>query len=159
MNDFHSTCPAWRNQGGAPVNARTCKHLQSLLGADYEAARLLLTNPNGPAPKAPKAKKAKGKKGGDPGEAEGESEGIPGLLLATKWDVEGGVDPTGWWISEKLDGVRCVPQSQLVLSTIYNSPGSINETGRTTTAKAGSSAVTGTRLPLLIGSSRLSLRT
>lgn len=32
----------------------------------------------------------------------------PSLLLATKWDVDSGIDPTGWWVSEKLDGVRYV---------------------------------------------------
>jgi len=32
----------------------------------------------------------------------------PELLLANKWDLEKGIDPTGWWISEKLDGVRHV---------------------------------------------------
>lgn len=30
------------------------------------------------------------------------------VLLAVKWDMEKGVDPTGWWVSEKLDGVRYV---------------------------------------------------
>ncbi|KAF3929611.1 hypothetical protein ABW19_dt0209812 [Dactylella cylindrospora] len=30
----------------------------------------------------------------------------PQLLLAEKWDMEKGIDPTGWWMSEKLDGVR-----------------------------------------------------
>ncbi|KZW03370.1 DNA ligase/mRNA capping enzyme [Exidia glandulosa HHB12029] len=30
----------------------------------------------------------------------------PALLLANKWDLEKGPDPTGWWCSEKLDGVR-----------------------------------------------------
>lgn len=30
------------------------------------------------------------------------------VLLANKWDIEKGPDPTGWLISEKLDGVRCV---------------------------------------------------
>jgi DNA ligase-1 len=30
----------------------------------------------------------------------------PDLLLAVKWDLEKGIDPTGWWVSEKLDGVR-----------------------------------------------------
>ena len=29
-----------------------------------------------------------------------------GLLLAVKWDLEKGMDPTDWWVSEKLDGVR-----------------------------------------------------
>jgi len=26
--------------------------------------------------------------------------------LANKWDLDLGPDPSGWWISEKLDGVR-----------------------------------------------------
>ena len=30
----------------------------------------------------------------------------PPLLLATSWKIDGGQDVTGWWISEKLDGVR-----------------------------------------------------
>ena len=28
------------------------------------------------------------------------------VLLAETWSED--VDPTGWWMSEKLDGVRCV---------------------------------------------------
>lgn len=91
------------------MNARTCKHLQALLGHNYEAARLFLKNPEGPAPKAPRAtkSKAKGKGKGDAGgEDGGEAGGIPGMLLAVKWDIDDGPDPTGWWISEKLDGVR-----------------------------------------------------
>ncbi|KAJ2931053.1 hypothetical protein H1R20_g6035, partial [Candolleomyces eurysporus] len=112
---YYCTCPAWRNQGGAPTNARTCKHLQALLGADYEAARLMWKNPNGPVPKAPKSKgkaaakgkgKAKKADGEEGEEEEGEGEGLPGLLLAQKWDIEDGPDPKGWWVSEKLDGVR-----------------------------------------------------
>jgi hypothetical protein len=30
----------------------------------------------------------------------------PPVLLAKKWDLEDGIEPTGWWVSEKLDGVR-----------------------------------------------------
>ncbi len=30
-----------------PVNARSCKHLKSLLGDKYEAARMKLKNPHG----------------------------------------------------------------------------------------------------------------
>ena len=29
---------------------------------------------------------------------------VPRLLLANKYDLEKGPDPTGWWCSEKLDG-------------------------------------------------------
>ena len=42
---------------------------------------------------------------------------VPELLLANKWDVESGPDPTGWWVSEKLDGVRCVMRFQLQMSS------------------------------------------
>ena len=158
------------------MNARTCKHLKSLLGDAYELARIKLKNPDGPPPKggakakakaAPKAKPAakpaakapaKRKRGKDdddddneeeeeeedvkpakrgrkapvskskpkskvkaeePDEEEGEEEEedeeatdekpgkvVPELLLANKYELDGSVDPTGWWISEKLDGVR-----------------------------------------------------
>jgi len=45
--------------------------------------------------------------------------GVPALLLANKWDIETGPDPTGWWISEKLDGVR----------TFYNGKGMVSRLG------------------------------
>ncbi|KAJ7054080.1 DNA ligase/mRNA capping enzyme [Mycena amicta] len=54
---YYCTCPAWRNQAGAPVNARSCKHLQELLGSAYEAARLKLKNPDGPPLKTAGGKK------------------------------------------------------------------------------------------------------
>ncbi|KAJ3997620.1 hypothetical protein F5050DRAFT_1388193 [Lentinula boryana] len=48
---FYCTCPAWRNQIGVPINARSCKHFLSLLGEQYEEARLECMNPGGPPPK------------------------------------------------------------------------------------------------------------
>jgi len=65
----------------------------------------------------PSSSKGKGnQKDDDEDEADDNDEGdeeiassgksIPELLLANKWDLEKGLDPTGWWISEKLDGVR-----------------------------------------------------
>ncbi|EIN04603.1 hypothetical protein PUNSTDRAFT_92533 [Punctularia strigosozonata HHB-11173 SS5] len=117
---YYCTCPAWRNQGGMPVNARSCKHLRAVLGDEYEDARLTLKNPHGfkPASKGKgKAKPRSKKTKGDGGEDEDEDEDadaddnagtrrVPELLLANKWDLEKGPDPTGWWMSEKLDGVR-----------------------------------------------------
>jgi len=144
-------------QGGVPVNARSCKHLISLLGEKYEAARVKLKNPSGPplkgskkpASKAkPKAKAPAKRKRRDDDDDDDDDDGdgnakkslkkartatttadvededddgdgdddlpvagskkVPELLLANKWDIETGPDPTGWWISEKLDGVRWV---------------------------------------------------
>lgn len=160
------------------MNARTCKHLKSLLGDAYELARIKMKNPDGPPPKGTTAKAAKAKpapkakpaakpaakapakrkrgKADDDDEEEEEEEdakpakrgrkapvskskpkskvkaeeadeeeveeeegegdeeatdekpgkAIPELLLANKYELDGSLDPTGWWISEKLDGVR-----------------------------------------------------
>lgn len=132
---------AWRNQGGAPVNARTCKHLKSLLGDKYEEARIKKKNPDGPAPAAKKKPASRKKKGDaddddDDDDAGASSKAVPKLLLANKWDLEKGADPTGWWISEKLDGVRYgsfswhVLQSlTLQLRTFYDGKGMISRLG------------------------------
>jgi DNA ligase-1 len=44
----------------------------------------------------------------------------PALLLANKWEEK--VDPTGWWISEKLDGMRAFwdPAKQCLFSRLGN---------------------------------------
>jgi DNA ligase-1 len=84
---YSCSCPAWRNQS-LPIDRRTCKHLRQYRGEAAEAARLGQP-PGASAVAAPKfpAKLAS-----------------PKLLLAQSWDQVR--DPTGWWISEKLDGVR-----------------------------------------------------
>ena len=105
-------------KGDVPINARSCKHLKSLLGEIYEGARMKFENQDGrsatskckPVSKA-KAKKRKVDNEEEDNEEEddedaGKVEGTPALLLANKWDLEKGADPMGWWISEKLDGVR-----------------------------------------------------
>ncbi len=72
--------------------------------------------PRSAAAKKP-ASKGKQKKVEDDEEDAGEDDDDEGVdngkanvevLLATKWDLEKGTDPTGWWVSEKLDGVRFV---------------------------------------------------
>src|ERR1700756_589482 len=80
---YSCTCPAWRNQSVA-IERRTCKHLRKLRGDSAEETRI-----GGDLPPAPKPAKA---------------DGSPPLLLAEPWD--GVIDPAGWWLSEKLDGVR-----------------------------------------------------
>jgi DNA ligase-1 len=76
-------------------------------------------NPDGPPAKGKPVSKAKAKKRKkanddeddneeEDDEEDGKGEAAPELLLANKWDLEKGADPTGWWISEKLDGVRYV---------------------------------------------------
>ena len=71
------------------------------------------------------AKTAKGKEEEEDGEEEEEDEegdgeeaptgkSVPELLLANKWGLDTGLDPTGWWISEKLDSVRYALPSALL---------------------------------------------
>src|SRR5512137_877373 len=82
---YSCTCPAWRNQS-APIERRTCKHLRKLRGEEAERERLGAELPARPT--AP----------------DGEEKDGPPLLLAQTWD--NAADLTGWWMSEKLDGVR-----------------------------------------------------
>src|SRR6266487_1052405 len=83
---YSCSCPAWRNQSVA-IEKRTCKHLKKLRGEAEEIARV------GSA--APPTRKAQQR-------AEAADKAAP-VLLAETWD--GQLDPTGWWLSEKLDGV------------------------------------------------------
>jgi len=91
---YSCTCPAWRNQS-APIDMRTCKHLRAYLGEDVEVARVGATNNM-------RAGTVRASGGGSSAKAAKET--APPVLLAHKWEVEH--DPTGWWMSEKLDGVR-----------------------------------------------------
>ncbi|CAE6527175.1 unnamed protein product [Rhizoctonia solani] len=122
---YYCTCPAWRNQGGVPVNARSCKHIKSLLGEEYEAARMKLRNPHGSDSSSSKdgrpAKRAKKDTGSSNGNGGNGAKVVPQLLLAVKWDLATGCDPTGWWMSEKLDGVRVYYDGKKMWSRLGNS--------------------------------------
>lgn len=80
---YSCSCPAWRNQS-LPIDQRTCKHLRQHRGEAAEMARLGSTVVTTPATK--------------------NIVSAPPLLLAETWSPE--TDPRGWWLSEKLDGVR-----------------------------------------------------
>ncbi len=82
---YSCTCPAWRNQSLA-IEQRTCKHLRKYRGEEAERQRV----GSAAAPKA----KSSGK----------EKPAGPELLLAQSWTNDVQLD--GWWMSEKLDGVR-----------------------------------------------------
>ena len=87
---YACSCPAWRNQSIA-IESRTCKHIRRLRGDEAETARV-----GAAAAAPPRAKKTID---GETGAAK-----EPPILLAESWD--GVVNVEGWWISEKLDGVR-----------------------------------------------------
>ncbi|KNE57991.1 hypothetical protein AMAG_04821 [Allomyces macrogynus ATCC 38327] len=112
---YSCSCPAWRIQK-TPVDARTCKHLKQLLGDAYEAARCNLTG-DAAAPAATKSTRAR--------KAPAKPTAKFDVLLAQKWEPT--QDPTGWWMSEKLDGVRaywCPTQRQLIsrLGNAFSAP-------------------------------------
>src|SRR5438270_11394491 len=87
---YSCSCPAWRNQSIA-IERRTCKHLRRLRGDTAEKARI-----GGALPQRP-AKPASA-------DSEDDEDAGPSLLLAERWD--NATDLSGWWMSEKLDGVR-----------------------------------------------------
>src|SRR5712664_4152798 len=91
---YSCTCPSWRNQS-IGIERRTCKHLRKLRGDAGEEARIGSALPVRPVVK------------------EGDSQ-TPELLLAESWDLT--ADPTGWWLSEKLDGVRAYWDGRQFLS-------------------------------------------
>src|SRR5688500_9462014 len=98
---YSCTCPAWRNQS-LGIEKRTCKHLKKLRGDAAEIERV-------GTPVSATRKSAD--------RAAAEVKAAP-VLLAESWD--GMLDPTGWWISEKLDGVRAYWDGQKILSRLGN---------------------------------------
>ena len=96
---YSCSCPAWRNQSIA-IERRTCKHLRKLRGDEAETART-----GGALPQKPVKSSATG---------DGEESSGPPLLLAESWD--NAADLSGWWMSEKLDGVRAYWDGKQFLS-------------------------------------------
>jgi len=97
---YSCSCPAWRNQG-APIDKRTCKHLRALRGDLAETARIGIEAASTARATAPATA----------GQA-------PPILLAHPWDQV--ADLTGWWMSEKLDGVRAYWNGTQFISRLGN---------------------------------------
>src|SRR3954452_6919092 len=100
---YSCTCPAWRNQSIA-IEKRTCKHLKKLRGEAAEVARVGTVATAPPTPKSQARAAAMAK--------------AAPVLLAETWD--GVLDPAGWWLSEKLDGVRAYWDGGKLLSRLGN---------------------------------------
>lgn len=110
------TCVNWKMQGKLPTNQRSCKHIVGVRGAESEQQRLASGSSAGSSVASlPKASRATPLE-----KPEGVTAAAPALLLANKWEAH--VDPTGWWISEKLDGMRAYwdPDKQCLLSRLGN---------------------------------------
>jgi DNA ligase 1 len=101
---YMCSCPAWKNQGAA-IDRRTCKHLRAYLGDDVETRRV----------GAAVASRAAGTRRTS---AASKKPTAPPLLLAHRWEVDH--DPTGWWMSEKLDGVRAYWDGEAFVSRLGN---------------------------------------
>ena len=94
--------PRLRNQS-LPIERRSCKHLRAWRGEQVERERLGTLAPV----TVTMTKDAT----------------VPNLLLAHPWDNS--TDLTGWWMSEKLDGVRAWWDGRKFLSrqgNIYHAP-------------------------------------
>lgn len=101
---YSCTCPAWRNQS-LPIERRSCKHLRLYRGEQAEQQRLGSL----PAPNPVSTAKV--------------TPAAPQLLLAHPWD--NATDLSGWWMSEKLDGVRAWWDGRQFLSrqgNVYHAP-------------------------------------
>lgn len=101
---YSCTCPAWRNQS-EPIERRTCKHIRGLRGNLAEQERLGSMAPIVPT------------------KARDNADTVPKLLLANPWEND--TDLSGWWISEKLDGVRAWWDGKQFVSrqgNIYHAP-------------------------------------
>jgi DNA ligase-1 len=110
---YSCTCPAWRNQS-ITIERRTCKHIKGLRGEAAELARI-----GAPVAIAGAGKSAAGASGqpAQPAQAKADQGGPP-ILLANPWD--NAQDLSGWWISEKLDGVRAYWDGKVMLSRLGN---------------------------------------
>ena len=108
---YSCSCPAWRNQSAGPER-RSCKHLKKLRGEAAEALRV-----GDAAAAAPAVKRVR--EPAVPGDSLAEAEAsAPPLLLAHVWDSEALL--AGWWMSEKLDGVRAYWDGQRFVSRLGN---------------------------------------
>lgn len=115
---YSCTCPAWMHQS-LGIERRTCKHLRALRGDEAEQLRLGIADLAGRPARAPRPPRAEGATDADATDDESESDdAAPPLLLAHKWDAT--IDITGWWLSEKLDGVRAYWDGSQFLSRLGN---------------------------------------
>ena len=106
---YSCTCPAWRNQSVA-IERRTCKHLRKVRGDAAEDARV------GPRTRAlrPVRARQRAATARPPSAAAADDGTAPPVLLAHSWENDS--DLTGWWMSEKLDGVRAYWDGKQFLS-------------------------------------------
>lgn len=114
---YSCSCPAWRNQS-LRIERRTCKHLKAFRGEAAELARLgdesLISATSSSSSTPPTKAKASKASSADPVLATK----APPLLLAHSWERT--QDLTGYWMSEKLDGIRAYWDGKKFISRLGN---------------------------------------
>lgn len=122
---YSCSCPAWRNQS-IRIEKRTCKHLKAFRGEAVELARISGATP---APSASSSRSA-GSSGANTSSGISTTSAttstivsagstlVPPLLLAHSWDQT--QDLTGYWMSEKLDGIRAYWNGKVFISRLGN---------------------------------------
>lgn len=119
------SCMAWKNLGGS-IDSRICKHIKAnikpecLPHAALVRSGMISASTSStvitPAPKPAVRLTPKGKVSTAVGGAVRKAT-APDVLLAETWDNQ---DPTGMWISEKLDGVRAYWDGKNFISRLGN---------------------------------------
>jgi len=97
-----------------PWPSRTCKHLKQYLGEEYEDRRVGVIGL--PTPRKVD-QTVKNDENNSNNKTEKKSPKVIPLLLAQKHE---NTDPTGWWMSEKLDGVRAYWNGKSLISRYGN---------------------------------------
>lgn len=121
------SCPAWRNMGGG-IDTRVCKHIKANIKPeclpkaaltragmiDHSVPPVLPGVPSKPAVRLTPKGKVSTAVGGAV-----RKDTAPPILLAETFE-KGKDDPTGWWVSEKLDGVRAYWNGEAFISRLGN---------------------------------------
>lgn len=115
---YSCSCPAWRNQS-IRIEKRTCKHLKAFRGEGPEMARIGGAIPTAAAASVPRTTASSASTATNtPAATSGNDKQVPPLLLAHPWDnVQ---DLTGYWMSEKLDGIRAYWNGKTFISRLGN---------------------------------------
>jgi len=110
------SCPAWRNLGG-PIDNRVCKHIKANIDPACLLPQAISAMSGQQVAKASTPKLTKTGKISTAVAGAVVKDTAPPVLLAHKWEDE---DPTGYWMSEKLDGVRAWWDGEKFISRLGN---------------------------------------
>jgi len=114
---YSCNCPAWRNQS-IRIEKRTCKHLKAFRGEAIELARIAGSTTASKSPSTTTRPSSGLSVTVSAIPASADSKTVPPLLLAHSWDnVQ---DLSGYWMSEKLDGIRAYWNGKTFISRLGN---------------------------------------